>query len=318
MTIAAVIIGRNEGARFLACIASLDERFFRVVYVDSGSTDGSIAAAEAAGIEVVHLDTRLPFTAARARNAGLEWLTEGGEGPEFVHFIDGDCLLQPGWVETALAFMDSHPAAAMVCGRRRERFPEASLYNWLIDLEWDTPTGQVKSCGGDALGRVAALREVGGFNPALIAGEEPELCVRLRGAGWQIWRLDVEMTLHDAALMHFRQWWQRAKRAGYTYAEGAAMHGGSPERHNVRPLLSALIWGLVIPVLLLAATIAFGPWALVGTLIWPLQVARLWLRGMPCAQALFLTLGKFPEVQGVLTYAQRRLLRRRARLIEYK
>jgi len=315
---AAVIIGRNEGDRFLACLDSLGDQFSRVVYVDSGSTDGSIAAAKAAKVEVVHLDTTVPFTAARARNAGMTHLAESDEAHDFIQFIDGDCSVQPGWIDAAMAFMIANPVAAMVCGRRRERFPEASAYNRLIDQEWDTPCGLTLSCGGDTLGRVAALRQVGGFNPTLIAGEEPELCLRLRGAGWEIWRIDAEMTLHDAALTQFAQWWQRARRAGYTYAEGAAMHGMPPEWYNVRALVSALVWGLGLPVFLLASAILVSPWALAGLLVWPLQVLRLRQRGLSGAQALFLTLGKFPESQGALTYGWRRLLRRRAKLIEYK
>lgn len=316
---AMIIIGRNEGERFLACLASIGGQFSRVIYVDSGSTDGSVAAAEMADVEVVHLDMEAPFTAARARNAGLERLKGKNIQPEgFVQFIDGDCVLQPGWITTAADFLRDTPNAAAVCGRRRERFPAASVYNHLIDEEWDTPCGQVKASGGDVLCRMAALTEVGGFNPDLIAGEEPELCLRLRAKGWEIWRIDTEMTLHDAAITRFGQWWQRARRAGYTYGEGAAMYGRTPERHKVRELTSALAWGAGLPLILLVGALTLTPWALVGAVIYPVQVLRLHMRGLPWLQALFLTLGKFPEAQGALTYAWRRLTRARARLIEYK
>jgi GT2 family glycosyltransferase len=177
--------------------------------------------------------SRSPFTAARARNEGLARLLEGGP-LDYVQFIDGDCALQPGWIDTAQAFLDENPQAAVVHGRRRERYPEATVYNQLCDWEWDRPPGQAISCGGDAMMRVAAFQAVGGYDPHLIAGEEPELCVRLRAAGWQIWCLDAEMTLHDAAMTRFGQYWRRARRAGHAYAEGAAMHGAPPERHGVR------------------------------------------------------------------------------------
>ena len=36
--------------------------------------------------------------------------------------------------------------------------------------------------------RVEAFEAVGGYRAQLIAGEEPELCVRLREIGWKIWR----------------------------------------------------------------------------------------------------------------------------------
>ncbi len=316
--VAAVAIGRNEGARLLACLASLRGRADRVVYVDSGSTDGSAAAARAAGAEVVALDMDRPFTAARARNAGLARLTaDGAAPPRYVQFVDADCEMRPGWIAAARAFLDAAPRAAVACGRLRERRPEASPWNAMIDAEWDTPVGPARACGGIAMMRAAPLLEAGGFDPALIAGEEPELCLRLRAAGWEIWRLDAEMAWHDAAMTRFGQWWQRARRAGYAYAQGAAMHGRAPERHNVAELGRALAWGLALPALALAG-LAITPWSALLLLAWPAQVLRLRGRGMPWRRAAFLVLGKLAEAQGALTWAWRRATRARTRLIEYK
>lgn len=210
--IAAVVIGRNEGTRLRGCLESLQGQVARIVYVDSGSTDGSVEMARARGVEVVTLDMGQPFTAARARNAGLAQLRQG-EQPDFVQFVDGDCEVRADWIGTAHGFLRDHPQVAVVCGRRRERFPEASIYNAHCDREWSTPIGEARSCGGDALMRGAALDQVGGYDPRLIAGEEPEMCVRLRAKGWKIWRLEAEMTWHDAAMTRFGQFWKRARRA---------------------------------------------------------------------------------------------------------
>lgn len=313
--ITAITIGRNEGPRLIDCLDALQGRVGRVIYVDSGSTDGSRTAARERGAEVIELDLSTPFTAARARNAGIEAL--GPDATGLVQFLDGDCILQPGWLATAKAFLESHPEVAVVCGRRRERFPEASVYNRLIDDEWDTPAGQAMACGGDALMRIEALRQVGGFNPGLIAGEEPELCVRLRGAGWQVWRLDAEMTLHDAAITRFGQWWQRAKRAGHAYAEGYAMHGHLPERHGWHNLKHIIGWGMILPLLALVGLLV-TPWAALLLLAYPVQILRRILRGDPPRDALFITLAKLPEAQGALSYLWRRLNGHQARLIEYK
>lgn len=313
--VGAVIIGRNEGARLVACLASFPVDARPMIYVDSGSTDGSVAAARAAGAEVVALDMAVPFTAARARNAGLARLVELG-APEFVQFVDGDCVVQPGWLPTAEAFLNAHPEAGVVCGRRREIRPEASLWNRLCDAEWDTPVGQAKACGGDALMRVAAVQAVGGYDPKLIAGEEPELCVRLRAAGWQVWRIDEEMTLHDAAMTRLGQWWKRARRGGHAFAEGAVLHGAPPERLWVLETRRAVLWGAVLPLLaVLGAWVS--PWALTLLLLYPLQMLRLgrrhgWVRGV------FMVLAKVPEALGVIQYWGNRLRRRQARLIEYK
>ncbi len=319
--IAVVLIGRNEGDRLRRCLASVPAFVTRVVYVDSGSTDNSIAAAVDAGADVVELDITQPFTAARARNAGYATLSQGVP-VELVQFVDGDCEIQPGWIETARDFMLRTPKAAVVCGRRRERLPQASVYNRLCDSEWDTPIGRAKACGGDALMRCEAFDAVGGFDPTLIAGEEPELCLRLRRAGWEIWRIDGEMTLHDADMTRFGQWWKRARRAGYAGAEGAAMHGTPPEQHGVATTLRSLLWGVFLPlVVLLGVTIT--PWTLALFLAYPAQVIRLALReGLGqrdgWERAFFLTLGKFPGALGVLEYWWRRITRQKIALIEYK
>lgn len=319
LPVGAVVIGRNEGARLLACLDSLaGDHVDRVVYVDSGSQDGSQQAAQERGAELVALDMSHPFTAARARNAGFDQLMQKGTPPEYVQFIDGDCQLDPAWIKTAHSFLETHKDVVAVCGRRRELAPQASVFNRLIDLEWDTPIGETRACGGDVLMRTAALSAAGGYNPTLIAGEEPELCVRLRQAGGRIWRLDVEMTRHDAALTRVSQWWRRAQRAGHAYAEGAALHGAAPERHYVPQLRRAALWGLVLPVVTLAAGF-FSIWALfVLLLIWPLQIARLWRKHRDIAAALTMTFCKLPEAQGLLTYWWRRLIGARSRLIEYK
>lgn len=318
--VASVVIGRNEGARLLACLASLAGRVQLVVYVDSGSTDGSVAVAQAGGASVVALDMSKPFTAARARNAGFARAREIAPQVAFVQFLDGDCEMAEGWLDTARAALLAEPDVAVVCGRRREKFPEATTWNRMIDREWAaTPPGEVRACGGDAMMRVSAFAAAGGFDPGLIAGEEPELCYRMRARGWRIRRLDAEMTRHDAALTRMSQWWQRARRTGHTYAEGAAMYGRGPERYRVAETARALFWGAGVPLAALAGALAVSPWVLLILLAaWPAQVLRLRRRGAPWEDAVFLTLGKVAEVQGILGYWHGRLTGRRRGLIEYK
>lgn len=319
--LALVAIGRNEGERLRRCLQSVRGRVECLVYVDSGSTDGSVAMARALGADVVELDMRQPFTAARARNAGVARVRERLPGVRWIQMVDGDCEVAPGWLATAGAALDTEPGLAAVFGRRRERFPDASIYNRLCDIEWSIAPGIVKACGGDVMFRAQALEQVGGYRDDLIAGEEPELCIRLRQRGWTIRCVGAEMTLHDAAMTRFGQWWRRTVRAGYAFAEGARLHGAPPERHWVKPLKSALAWSLGPPLVALVATAAVGPVGLLALLAYPLQVARLALRGEGAARgwrALFLVLGKFPEAQGALRYARLTVLKRRGGLIEYK
>lgn len=317
-----VAIGRNEGDRLIACLASVRSDAESIVYVDSGSTDGSTAAAKKFGTTVVSLDLTRPFTAARARNEGYAALKTLKPGIRFVQFIDGDCSLVPGWLSAAVAFLEQRKDVAVVCGRRRERYPEDSVYNRLCDLEWDTPVGEAAACGGDALMRAEAFEAAGQFRPQLIAGEEPELCVRLRENGWKIWRLDLEMTLHDASMKRIGQWWNRAVRSGYGCTEVSWLHRTSAFGIWRDQTVRAVVWGGLIP-----ATIGLGtiihPAAISGFLIYPLQVCRIALARKPMSSqswtyAIFMTLGKFAEFQGILKYCWHEFRGQSATLIEYK
>jgi len=316
--IGVVVIGRNEGERLRRSLATVVPAKagipFGLVYVDSGSSDGSVALARAQGAEVVELDAATPFTAARARNAGLGFLTARHPGLRYVQFLDGDCELAAGWLEKARKFLHQNPRIAVACGRLREKHPERTVYNRLCDIEWDAPRGEARACGGIAMLRVDALAAVGGWRSDLVAGEEPELCARLRAAGWRIWRLDAEMAVHDAAISRFGQWWRRTLRAGYAFAQNAALHGAPPERLGVRESRSAWFWGLALPVLIMSGAWVAGPWSLALLAAYPLQVVRLGLRGENWWRALFLVLGKFPELAGQIKFR----LERHPRLIEYK
>jgi len=322
-----VVIGRNEGQRLVRCLEAARRGHAPIVYVDSGSTDGSVQHARALGCEVVELDLARPFTAARARNAGFHRLLELRPGLPFVQFVDGDCELDGDWPARARARLDVESDLAVVCGRRRERFPERSVFNELCDVEWDTPIGPARACGGDALMRVAAVAEVGGFDERVIAGEEPELCVRLRARGWRIERLDAEMTLHDADMTRVSQWWRRVRRSGYAYALGAAMHGAPPERHWVRETRRIYFWGGIVPLVSVVLALALSPWAL---LAWPAAYAVSASRSYratrargrsPRTAALYsasLTLGRLPELLGALECAWVRARGRERGIIEYK
>ncbi|WP_372521473.1 glycosyltransferase family 2 protein [Sulfuricaulis sp.] len=323
MRIGVVIIGRNEGERLRKCLESVKKNANRVVYVDSGSTDGSVAMVLDKGLGIVELDLSKPFTAARARNEGFKKLLALAPSLAYVQFVDGDCEIAGDWLETAAAFLDEHDDVAMLCGRLRERYPERSIYNMLCDIEWDRPAGASKACGGIAMVRAGAFKNASGYRADLIAGEEPELCVRLRAVGWKVWRLDAEMALHDTAMTRLGQWWKRALRGGYAFAEGVHLHGAPPERHCVRESRSAWFWGLGIPVLTVGLVIWLGPLGMVMLLIYPLQIVRLALRGTRGVRenwwrALFLVLGKFPEAMGQVKFLYNRRVGKTARLIEYK
>jgi GT2 family glycosyltransferase len=321
-----VVIGRNEGDRLKRCLKTLlMQAVEQIVYVDSGSTDGSIVLVNELGVDVVELDMTSTFTAARARNMGAEYIRAQYPEIEYIQFIDGDCEINNAWIRTAVNFLDGHREYAIACGRLRERFPESSIYNQLCDIEWDSPVGETLACGGITMIRVAAYQEMGGFKEDLIAGEEPELCFRLRTVGWKIRRLNAEMALHDAAMTRFGQWWQRAKRGGYAFMEGYSLHGHGPEQFRKKPVYSIFLWAVVFPLLIFFLSL------LNSTFLWfvalyPAQIIRLMLKQysrfgsykVTFYYAFFMVLAKFPQLIGACKFLLNKLKGDVGTLIEHK
>jgi GT2 family glycosyltransferase len=326
-SIGIVVIGRNEGERLRGCLSSAVGLGCPVVYVDSGSTDGSVAYARSLGIEVLELDRSRLFTAALGRNTGWRRLLELWPEMEFVQFIDGDCRLCEGWLQAAGRFAVEHPEVGVVCGRRREIDAERNLYHRWTDMEWDTPVGEAKYCGGDALVRAAALQQVGGYREDLIAGEEPEMCVRLGQHGWKILRIDRDMTLHDIDIRSFGQWWRRSVRSGHAYAEGAVLHGSSPARHWVKESRSIWIWGAAIPILAVAFAWPTGGLSIVAAMVaYFVLLVKIFLSrrsqraeaySRSASFAAMCLVMKWPQAIGQLLYWSRRLRRAPSEIIEY-
>ncbi len=325
--IGVVVIGRNEGNRLKESLLSVLEKT-TVVYVDSGSTDDSVQLAQSLGVNVVELDLSIPFTAARARNAGFSHLLQINPNIEFVQFVDGDCVVVPGWLEVALMELQAAPDVVVVCGRRREEFPTNSVYNRLCDVEWNTPVGEAKACGGDSMMRVAAFKKVGGFNPELIAGEEPELCVRLRKEGGRILRINADMTLHDAKIIHFSQWWKREIRNGYAYAEGVWLHGTSRDRHWLRESFRCWFWALFLPLLTvigliptqgLSVVLLGIVYASLAYKVYRMTKNKGFQPKDAISYALFCgVLDKYPKLLGQIQFFLLKLLRRQRTIVEYK
>jgi len=327
-----VVIGRNEGPRLKRCFQSLEHTASSVVYVDSGSTDASVALALSMGIEVVQLDMSIPFTMGRARNEGWRHLNTTQPHLELVQFVDGDCELEPQWLNRGCHHLAQDSNIVAVCGRCRERHRDTGIYHRLIDMELDVPIGQVRSCHGNVLMRLAALQATGGFDPSMIAGEEPELCIRLRQQGGTILRVDEPMTIHDAAMNRFCQWWKRSIRCGHANAHCAALHSRSSQwRHVLQPAISAIIWGFAAPIMAITAAItsfvtpaATLICALVacgyGLLTWRIYRWRRIQdsRSDALLYTLFCIVAKFPEFIGITTFCANRLRGRHTELIEYK
>lgn len=324
--VSVVVIGRNEGERLVRClesISAMETEGFAVetIYVDSASTDGSPQRAAAQGAKVIEVRPQRP-SAALGRNAG--WRAASAD---FVLFLDGDTQLHPLFVRRALEAMRD-PAVAVVWGHRREAHPQQSIYVRTLDLDWIYPPGPSEFCGGDALMRRDVLEKVGGFDASLIAGEEPELCRRIRAVGNTIRHIDAPMTLHDLAINSFGAYWKRAFRAGHAYAEISSRYHGSDD-----PLWRADSRRNLIHGSLILGTLALLPLAFFWPLIGIAAVAQAlvligrtfhrcaWKTGNPKTRLLYALhshIQQIPILAGQLSYYRDIWLGRQRSLIEYK
>lgn len=323
-----VVIGRNEGERLKSGLRAIQEICpgCAIVYVDSGSTDDSVAFARSLGIQVVELDMSIPFTAARARNAGFNALIDSASSLEFVQFMDGDCRLLPQWPAAAVAALETKPGTGIVSGRRIEQFPESTVYNAIMDIEWNTQPGETRAVLGDMCVRTSMFREIGGFRDDIIAAEDDDVCLRARRAGYRVFRLDADMSVHDANIRRLGQWYRRSMRGGHGFANINRLHGSGPDQYFRRELRSVIVWGGVFPfcfILMLAIYPAVAAAMAAGYVLLILRAAFKRYRlgdsiRLSLAYGVLIYTGKIPEFIGAITYWKNSLLARDHTLIEYK
>jgi glycosyltransferase involved in cell wall biosynthesis len=323
-----VVIGRNEGERLRHCLLSIGNMQWpggetEIVYVDSASTDDSREVARQLSARVIAVRPSRP-TAALGRNAG--WRASHGR---FVLFLDGDTILDAAFVAESLK--DFQEDTAVVFGNRREIQPEASVYNAVLDLEWLSRAGIVDSCGGDALMRREALEAVDGYDENLIAGEEPEMCRRMRERGWKVLHVDRPMTGHDLAMTQLSQYLKRSMRTGYAYAEVSERFRGTrlplwdaEARHNRN---RAWMQSAFVVLSLLTSLILRNPWPLcLLSVLLLLLCARSAMKASAKTSSLTLRvfygihsqLQQIPIYIGQLQYWSDRRMGRTRGLIEYK
>ncbi len=322
LSIGAVVIGRNEGIRLINCLKSLQNEVGLVVYVDSGSTDDSVANATHLGADCVLLESDVPFTAARARNAGFEHIMARPNAPDVVQFVDGDCTLEEGYLTHAASALSEDNTLALVTGWRAEVDPEASVFNALCDFEWHRPAGEILACGGDMMVRAVAFEEVDGFNPEVIAAEDDEFCTRLRKAGWALKRLPIPMTHHDANMLKFSQWWSRAVRTGHGFEQVNDLH---PD-YFVRERRRMWAYGAALPLIGLIGAVLYWPLLALVIAVFATSYIRTVLgleksglpRKLAAHHAFYLFLSKFPNIIGAATYRKRKRSGADMVIIEYK
>lgn len=318
--IGVVVIGRNEGKRLRSALDSVLATGAPVVYVDSRSTDDSVQIATELGVLVVELSAERPVNASRARNEGVYALSRAYPTLRFMHLLDGDATLDQRWLSEASAYLSARPQVAFVAGILREKDRDSSALRRLCDIEWYREPSTDAECGGLGVVRIEAFNAVGGLDESLIAGADPEFYSRLKSSGWQVHTLEAPMGIHDSGMVSWRQWWTRSVKGGYAYAHARMWGGWRRER------MSAIFWGLALPILAIAGALTVSTLFLLLLLVYPIQVIRIrygssktvfssrdrWLYAVACVAI------KFPQCLGICMFEYRKLLHSHGALIEYK
>jgi len=195
--LAVIMISRNQSwniGRLINSVIQETGGFSKkeILLVDSASTDDTIRFAIEYPIKIIRLHPDQRLTAAAGRYVGLK-NTES----EYVLFLDGDMEIFPGWLNRALEVIHQDPKIAAITGERIDLPRQTAMKDPPVPpIIADDYGIVVRKCGGAALYRRNLLNKVGSFNPYLYSDEEPELCLRLRLAGYKIIKLQHPISYH--------------------------------------------------------------------------------------------------------------------------
>jgi GT2 family glycosyltransferase len=164
-----------------------------VLVIDQSSGTETRRLVEAArGVQYAQSDPGLSL----GRNVALESVVT-----ELIAFVDDDVSFPSGWAPALVAAFEEAARVGAVCGRGRT--PAGRLYPGSPSGVYRWPANPFGLGNGFNLAlRVAAARDVGGFNEQLgagarfRAGEDTDLLYRLMRAGWTVLCTDEADVVH--------------------------------------------------------------------------------------------------------------------------
>jgi len=274
--LAVVLISKNQAWNMSRLIESvLEETSWigskEILLVDSASTDETIKVAKKHSIKIIHLLPNQHLAPAVGRYIG-----EKHSNSKFILFLDGDMELFPGWLKKGCEFLKNRPEVAVVTGKRIDLpTTEKHKNDSVINSDTHGDATEISYSGGAAMYRRSVLNDVGTFNPYLFSDEEPDLCIRIRNAGYKILQLQLPIVYHytdpvDSLISKTKRW----KRNLYLGAgQNLRYHFGTK---NFWPYVKERGYGIV-PVLgtLLGFSLLF--WYFMSGQIFPF---KLWCSGL--------------------------------------
>lgn len=253
--ISVIIIGKNEGSRLDTCLTEAKRALrmlsHELIYVDSRSTDDSVAIAKSHGARCLVLEDE-HTTAGLGRHAG----TQAARG-EYLLFLDGDMQLQPGFVERAMMKMADEDYDG-ACGIREDRYMKNGKVVSTNENYFQCVRERiVPEFGGAIFLKAEALKKCGGWSPDTIACEEAELHARLIAHGCRIVEMPIPMIIHcdtvrdDRGILNV---FFSKRRLGEGQAFRCAMENGSAKayirREKEKFACYALDWFCVLMILI--------------------------------------------------------------------
>jgi len=299
--ISVVVIGRNEAARLGACMesirSSLSVLSHEILYIDSKSTDDSVAIAKAYGARCFVLKDQ-NTTAGLGRYVG----TKEAKG-EYILFLDGDMQLEKGFCEKAMMAMAQRSYDGCSGIRKDVYMKDGQLAGTNDNYFGCTAERIVPEFGGAVFLKKEALERVGGWSADTIACEEAELHARLVAAGCRIAELPVPMIVHTDAVRDGRgvmgTLFSR-RRLGEGQAMRCAMAHKQAnayiEHEKEKFLLYSVDWMCIILILVL------GVWGFLGALFFQTVQIGLFLSKRRLRAFVSQKLFFFAFPAGMITY----------------
>lgn len=204
--VSVIILNWNGHADTVECLESvsrIDYPSFRVLVVDNGSTDGSVAAIRAAFPEVEILETGRNLGYAGGNNAGIRHVLVEQPDVAFVLLLNNDVVVDPGILRAFVEAASAYPEGG-IFGGKSYYYSKPDVV-WALGGHWDSAAVEIRfieqgcnDAGGTprapfevdyVIGcalffRVDMLRRTGMMDEAFFLNfEEMDWCYRARRLG---------------------------------------------------------------------------------------------------------------------------------------
>jgi glycosyltransferase involved in cell wall biosynthesis len=204
----------------------LDQDFphelMEVIFVDDGSTDNTLSTVQEY-VSTMDIPARIFHTSWQGLGSARTIVVKNARG-KYIIWVDGDMIMQGGYVRKLVEFMEQHPEVGIAKGKQALE-PRGNLVANLEAyaraagrmVDYQCEKARLKALGtGGCIYRVEAIEQAGGFDQNLRGhGEDWDIEIRLRAAGWSLHTVDTEFSDYEKYGLTWRNLWSRYWLRGY-------------------------------------------------------------------------------------------------------